>query len=283
MSSPTRVPPPADPFPVRREVAETGSTSADLVAAVIADDGAWPHLSALRTDHQVAGRGRAGRGWITPPGSALTFSVLVRPWRPRREWATLSLVAGLAVVRAVRALPTATDGPLDAALKWPNDVLLRGGGPAGDEADVEGWGGARKVAGILAEVVPGREAVVVGIGVNVGQRELPVPWATSLALAGVDIAPRELMDAVGHELVALLAVWEDGGFDAVRDEVAAATDTLGLQVAIDLGVAVEDDDGAQRLTGLAEALDADGRLVVVTPDGARHAVAAGDVVHTRRA
>lgn len=274
--------PAASPYPTLVEVAETGSTSSDLVAAILADDGAWPHLSALRTDHQAAGRGRAGRTWTTPPGTSATFSVVLRPGRPRAEWATLSLVAGLAVARALRAPRTVGAGPsVDAALKWPNDVVLRSpaSGPDPAAGDLPGWGSTRKVAGILAETVPGRDAVVVGIGVNVAQREaadLPVPWATSLALEGVTTTPREVTHAVGRELAALTAAWEAGGLAALHDDVVAATDTIGRDVAVDLG------DGVV-LTGRASGIEPDGRLVVVTADGATHPVSAGDVVHARRA
>lgn len=274
--------PAASPYPTLVEVVETGSTSSDLVAAILADDGAWPHLSALRTDHQAAGRGRAGRTWTTPPGTSATFSVVLRPGRPRAEWATLSLVAGLAVVRALRALRTLGVGSsVDAALKWPNDVVLRSRASSPDPAtdDLPGWGGTRKVAGILAETVPGRDAVVVGVGINVAQRgaaDLPVPWATSLALAGVTTTPREVTHAVGRELAALTAAWEADGLAALHDDVVAATDTIGRDVAVDLG------DGVV-LTGRASGIEPDGRLVVVTADGATHPVSAGDVVHARRA
>lgn len=269
--------PATSPFATLVEVAETGSTSSDLVAAILADDGAWPHLSALRTDHQAAGRGRAGRTWTTPPGTSATFSVALRPGRPREEWATLSLVAGLAVVRALGALEAERGPAPRAALKWPNDVVLL---PAADEGapDLPGWGATRKVAGILAETVPGRDAVVLGIGVNVAQRspaELPVPWATSLALAGVVSTPRAVALAIGAELAALTAAWEADGLAALHDDVVAATDTIGRDVAVDLG------DGVV-LAGRATGLEPDGRLVVATPDGGRHAVAAGDVVHARR-
>ena len=270
--------PAASPCFTLVEVAETGSTSSDLVAAILADDGAWPHLSVLRTDHQAAGRGRAGRTWTTPPGTSATFSVVLRPGRPRAEWATLSLVAGLAVVRALRALGA---GPnVDAALKWPNDVVLRSRTSAPDLAtdDLPGWGTTRKVAGILAETVPGRDSVVVGIGVNVAQRavaDLPVAWATSLALAGVTVTPREVALDVGRELASLTATWERGGLAALHDDVVAATDTIGREVAVDLG------DGVV-LAGRASGIEPDGRLVVVTPDGQAHPVSAGDVVHARR-
>lgn len=150
-------------------VDETSSTNDDLLAARTADPAAWPHLAALRAHHQSAGHGRLGRTWTTPPGEALTISVVVEPGdRPREEWPGLSLVAGLAAARACgRLVPGA-----DIALKWPNDVVVRLD-PAdrhgtNDDDDPPGWSGIRKLGGVLAQA--GSDAVVLGIGVNVGQR-----------------------------------------------------------------------------------------------------------------
>ena len=109
-------------------VATAGSTNSDLAAARRADPTQWPHLSVLRADHQDAGRGRLDRDWVTPPGQALTFSTVLVSSRPREEWASLTALGGLAVVRAVRILGA------DAALKWLNDAVLRGA-----PAALPGW------------------------------------------------------------------------------------------------------------------------------------------------
>lgn len=262
------------------------STSSELVAAVRADPDAWPHLSVLVARDQQAGRGRSGREWVTAPGTALTCSVLLRPAVPARALAWVTLIAGLAVARAAGdLLAAAADDRREAArvgIKWPNDVLVLGAG----EADVEGWERDRKMAGILAETVPGRPGdVVLGIGVNVAQRadQLPVPWATSLHLAagpapgaarvGVD----DVLDTVGPHLTGLLRRWEAAGGDAeaagLAAEVRAACVTLGREVRVEL-------PGAGVVTGTATGLDSGGRLLVDTGDGVR-AVAAGDVRHVR--
>ena len=169
-------------------------------------------------------------------------------------------------MRAVRALGA------DAALKWPNDVVMRG---AGEE--ILGWGTSRKLAGVLAEVardVEGADAVILGIGVNVGQQELPVPWATSLALVGLDIAPEALLTAIGQELGTLWETWEAGGAAALQAEVVAASDTLGRAVSVERL-------GAQTLHGKAEALDGEGRLLLRLADGSLAVIASGDVHHLR--
>ena len=254
------------PFSRVLTVAQAGSTNSDLAAARAANPAQWPHLSALRAVHQDAGRGRLDRQWVTPPGRALTFSTVLLPSRPREEWASLTTLGGLAVVRAVRALGA------DAALKWPNDVVVRG---AGEE--ILGWGTSRKLAGVLAEVardVEGADAVILGIGVNVGQQELPVPWATSLALVGLDIAPEALLTAIGQELGTLWETWEAGGAAALQAEVVAASDTLGRAVSVERL-------GAQTLHGKAEALDGEGRLLLRLTDGSLAVIAFGDVHHLR--
>ena len=128
---------------------------------------AKPPGTVLITDYQSAGRGRQGRTWTAPPGSGIAMSILVRPEGidPAR-WTWLSLLAGLAVSDGIRRT-----ADLPAVLKWPNDVLVA----------------ERKVCGILSERVDTSlgAACVVGIGINVGLAEdqLPVPTATSLAIA----------------------------------------------------------------------------------------------------
>jgi BirA family biotin operon repressor/biotin-[acetyl-CoA-carboxylase] ligase len=168
------------------------------------------------------------------------------------------------VVRTLRS----TAG-LQAGLKWPNDVLV---GP---------MPGARKVAGILAEVATSRPpALVLGVGLNVTTTEsdLPVPTATSLRIEGSATTDRDtLLRALLRELAAVLTRWQEAGGDVVGSGLAAEVRevclTLGRPVRVEL-------PGGQPLVGVAEELADDGRLVVRTPDGAVP-VPAGDVVHLR--
>ena len=262
----------------RVEVVETSpSTNTDLVAAVRADPAAWPAPSALIAEHQTAGRGRAGRSWETPARAGLTVSVVLRPQVPAGTLGWLPLLAGLAVVRTV------SDGGVTAAVKWPNDVLL----PAVDT--VAGLGLYRKVAGILAEVVPApapadgaARAVVLGIGLNVSQSadELPVPTATSLALAGYPRPDRtDVLVRMLGEVHAVVRRWEQAGGDAAAagllDEYTAVSATLGTRVRAELA------GGAGVLEGEAVGLDESGALVVRAESGEERAVTAGDVWHLR--
>jgi len=114
-----------------------------------------------------------GRSWVSEPGAALTFSVLLRPGSvPASRLGWLPLLAGVAVATAVRSVAR-----VPATLKWPNDVL------AGD----------RKLAGILAE--QSGDAIVIGIGLNVATpaAALPVSAATSLLVEGSDAAREPLL------------------------------------------------------------------------------------------
>lgn len=267
---------PAGPLRRCAVLPAAGSTSTELLARVAAD-AAWADGGLLVAEHQQAGRGRAGHTWTTPPGAALTLSLAVRPGVPRARWGWLPLLTGLAVVRAVRA-----GTGLAAGLKWPNDVLL----PAADGAELPGWGRYRKVAGILAEVVPGPGAadgtggaVVLGIGLNVAQEpaELPVPSATSLVAAGAaGIDRTALLLAVVTEVDAVLGAWRERGGDVAGLDAAVADVclTLGAQVQATLP------DGAL-LRGTATRIAADGALVLRDAAGAERMLLAGDVRHVR--
>ncbi len=234
-----------------RTVTETGSTNADVLAAI--DRGERLDGTVLRTDHQTAGRGRMDRRWDAPPGTNLLASLCFGdvPAEP----AELTQAVGLAAVRAVDRLhPAGLDGGIAkrAGLKWPNDVLL----------------GDSKLAGVLAQR-SARGPVVVGIGLNVG-------WAPegSACLArefGIAIDPATLLDILLAELD------EHLGLDSAsrRARYVARLHTLGRTVRIQRPAG---DD----LVGVAEGVDESGRLLVrSTKSEAVIEVDVGDIVHLR--
>lgn len=253
---------------------ETGSTNADVAAA--ARDGE-PEGLVVVAERQTAGRGRLGRCWESPARAGIATSVLLRPGQadPARGWSPaplsgygwLPLLAGVALVGAVARL-----AELDAALKWPNDLLLDGA----------------KCAGILAETVPspggGPPAVVLGVGLNVTTRrdELPVNPnglpATSLRLAGAAATDRDpLLRELLREIARWYARWRAAGGDAEASGLRAAY--LESCATPRRAVRVLLPDGGE-LTGTATTVDGAGRLVVRTTDGDRP-IAAGDVRHLR--
>ena len=147
---------------------QVGSTND--AARELAEQGAAEGTLAL-AETQTAGRGRSGRRWITPPGSGLAFSLVLRPTLPLVQLPRLTMLAGLAACEGIERA-----AGVDSRLKWPNDVLV----------------GGRKVAGILAESSLSGEHldyVVLGIGVNVNAS--PPPEA-------VDFPATSLAEAAGH-------------------------------------------------------------------------------------
>ncbi|MFJ6794716.1 biotin--[acetyl-CoA-carboxylase] ligase [Streptomyces sp. NPDC091268] len=241
-------------------VAATGSTNSDLAARAER----LPEGAVLVAEEQTAGRGRLDRSWVAPARSGLFFSVLLKPGPevPAERWGWLTLLAGVAVAGGLSRA-----AGVDTALKWPNDLLV---GVEGEE---------RKVGGILAERVA--DGVVIGIGLNVTltEDELPVDTAGSLALAKAAVTDREpLLKSVLRSLEQWYGDWRAAGGDpaasGLQETYAAGCATLGRHVRAEL-------PGGRTLTGTAEAVDAEGRLVVRTAEGQREAVGAGDVVHLR--
>src|SRR5690242_6705134 len=119
----------------------------DLVAA-LADDGA-PEGSCVVTDEQTAGRGRAGRTWVAPPGTCILLSALLKPDVPPERLGQLSILLAVAVARLVER-----QAGRGAKIKWPNDVLVDGA----------------KISGVLANArlpAGGTPRVTIGIGLNV--------------------------------------------------------------------------------------------------------------------
>ena len=246
-----------------------GSTNDELVARAAE----LPEFSVVVTDNQTAGRGRLGREWIAPPGATLAISVLLRPVLPHGEplslehYGWLPLISGLAMARAVASL--LPDGEERTGLKWPNDVQVDGA----------------KICGILAELVPSGDAVIIGAGLNVSMtaEQLPIPTATSLALGGATLVGDELRDAALSRYLENLRSLYSGfvrlGADAegsgVLELLTETCTTLGKEVLVHL-------PGGSELRGTATSIDRSGRLVVRgSRDGHSVAVAAGDVTHVR--
>ena len=188
------------------------------------------HGTLVTADEQSAGRGRQGRAWTAPPGSAVLMSLILRDLDERH--ALLPLAAAVAVCEAC---VDASPAPL---VKWPNDV----------------WIEERKVAGILIEGRPQAGWAVLGIGVNVTTESFPpelAEIATSLRLAGYDTAPAALLPA----LLSALDRWIGAPPEAVLD-AWRSRDALK-------GERVRWADGE----GVADGIDDSGTLRVRTGDG----------------
>jgi BirA family transcriptional regulator, biotin operon repressor / biotin---[acetyl-CoA-carboxylase] ligase len=209
------------------------TTSTNDRARELAAAGA-PHGTLVTAGAQSAGRGRQGRTWSAPPGRALLMSIVLLD-----PPSLLPLAAAVAVAE--------TAGP-QAAIKWPNDVLL----------------GGRKVAGILAEGRPQQGWAVLGVGLNVAVRPGDLPEELRDTAAGLGLQPADVEAVLARLLAALqrtLSLDPGAVLDAWRDRDAL------------LGRAISWSTGRGRAGGI----DGAGRLIVELADGGRTALEAGEV------
>lgn len=229
-----------------------GSTNDEALAWAAADT---PDLSVVIADEQTAGRGRLNRKWFTPKGTALAFSVVLRPTPEERPH--LTRIVGLAALAVAGSLQK---HGLNSRIKWPNDVLIQD----------------RKVCGILTESVwsgDDIDCVVIGIGVNVLKGAVP---------------PRELLQFPATSLEDELGQAPDRA-EILRDILASLVelrphlrteeflkqweDLLALRGEI---VQVETEK-TPTITGQISGLDSDGSLKVRNEHGEFVTVRFGDV------
>jgi BirA family biotin operon repressor/biotin-[acetyl-CoA-carboxylase] ligase len=207
-------------------------------------------------EEQTAGRGRAGRPWLTAHGTALAFSLLLRPATSAARGGELSMLAGLAVCEAVEQ---AIGRP--AVLKWPNDILV----------------GGKKTGGILVEAAATAggerlEYALLGIGLNVTSappdHAVDFPATALETEAGRPVDRLRLLRAILERLEAHYPLLANGR-DRLHGQWAARLAWLGENVV----ARTPDGDRA----GRAEGTDADGALVVRLDSGVAVRVVAGDV------
>lgn len=238
-----------------RVVQRCGSTNSVLLAQ---PPGVHPVL--LAAEEQTAGRGRRGRRWHSAARGGITFSFALKVARPPRELAALSLVAGVAAARVLRALGAS------ASLKWPNDLVVEGA----------------KLGGILVETRAAGKAslAVIGVGLNYRREEgLARRLQRRVAFLEDLVRPLPARNALIREIAAQLRAgveaFEARGLEAVRAEWLALHAHAGQRIRVRLA------DGRQ-LSGVARGLAEDGALQLSTRAGLR-AVRSGRVVWARPA
>ena len=205
-------------------------------------------------EKQTGGKGRLGRAWTSPAGSGIWFSVLLRPGFLPEQTASLTLLIGLAVCKAIRK----TAG-CRAMIKWPNDVVI----------------GSRKVCGILTEMAAEMERVnyvVAGIGVNANILSFPGELqakATSLLLeTGSPVDRAALLREILKQLEFYLNRQKTDGA-GVLEQYRSLCVTLGRKVGFTRG--------GTPMTGTAADISPTGELMVRCEDGAVLPVFSGEV------
>ena len=219
-----------------------GSTNDE--ARRLAEAGA-PHGTVVHADEQMAGRGRLGRAWFSPPGN-LYVSVLLRIDLPPSRGPELSFLAALTVADTVDALlPKQTR----AALKWPNDVLVNDG----------------KIAGILIGQLEG--AQIIGIGLNILNAPRNTPYKTAALVSAGGLATVDgARDILLERLRAHLTAWSEFGFEPIRAAWLARAHPIGTKLRASIGGRTEE--------GTFAGLGPDGALLLDTNDGQRRIVSA---------
>lgn len=234
-------------------------TSTNDVLAALAQNGA-PAGTMVIADYQSQGKGRLGRRWLAPQGTSLLFSLLFRPSWPPEKAAWLTMIAGLAVVKAVETLYE-----LIPRLKWPNDLLL---------SSRDQW---LKFGGMLLEAQMTEErldASILGIGINVNVRPGQLPQsgfpATSLLHESGQQMERPVLL---NEVLAAL----EGGYESAELGHSPLKAWQGKLVTLGQTVSVAQVGRRLPLIGIAVDTDKLGRLIVREESGREHVVAAGDV------
>jgi BirA family biotin operon repressor/biotin-[acetyl-CoA-carboxylase] ligase len=231
---------------------EIGSTNDE--ARRLAQAGA-PEGTLVAADTQTAGKGRAGRRWLTPPGTGLAFSLVLRPALAPAHAVRLTMLAGVAAAEAVESVSMRP-----VALKWPNDVLVEGAKA----------GGILVESGLMGDRL---NYAVVGIGLNVSAAPPPevVDFpATALQTAGAPRVNRwHLLRAILTRMEAHYPLLTSSNAEAMAELWAARLAWLGESVAVR---GLEGD-----VVGRAEGVAADGALIIRLPSGEARRVLAGDV------
>lgn len=225
--------------------------STNRYAKKLAGQGA-AHGTMVLADTQTAGRGRRGHSWISPAGSSISMTLILRPDVPPAQVAKISLLTALATANAIRRVTG-----LDVRIKWPNDIVA----------------GGRKVCGMLMEMdaTPEKVAsVVAGVGINVHQTQFPEEIAHSASsldlLAGRRISRADIVRAFLQEYERVWALGDEAMMRAYRERSA----TIGQRVQV-IGL-----NGTY--TGTAQDVTDSGSLLVrADEDGGVREVLAADV------
>ncbi len=230
-------------------------SSTNDLAKQLASEGC-PHGTLVTAERQTAGRGRRGRTWVSPKGESVYMSLVLRPKLPPSSASMVTLVAAMAVAAGLKK----TAG-IDGQIKWPNDLVT----------------GGRKISGILTEMSAELDCihyVIIGIGINVGQKEFPeelAGCATSLRMeTGQPVNRCRVAAAVMEAFEEYYEKYEKAGdMSLLMEEYNRELAGMGGRVRV-LAPGGE-------YCGISKGIDREGRLLVDREDGSREAVASGEV------
>ena len=228
--------------------------STNIQAKRLAEEGA-AHGTLVVAGRQEAGRGRRGRSWESPEKDGIFMTILLRPEFQPKEASMLTIIAAMAVTKAVREMTG-----ICAEIKWPNDIIVNG----------------KKICGILTEMSTEIDAinyVVVGIGINVSNQKFEseaAEIATSLAIeSGKVIHRTKLIEAVWEQFEIYYDKFcRTGDLSEIREEYNAYLVNMDRKVRVL--------DPKEPFTGISKGITEKGELIVILGDEAR-LVSSGEV------
>ena len=228
-----------------KKLAENGAVNGTLVIA----------------EQQDAGKGRRGRSWVSPKGSGIWMTYILRPEILPAKASMLTLVAALAVAAGIQKICEQNHAAVECRIKWPNDIVING----------------KKIVGILTEMSANPDAVnyvVIGIGINVHTNS----FDASIAATASSIDRETGKYIQRSELVALVSCYLQEYY-----EIFLKTgDLTGLideydQMLVNIGREVRIIDPGRERTGIARGIDTQGELLVEREDGTIETVFSGEV------
>ncbi len=216
-----------------------------------------PDGSIVICEEQTAGKGRLARAWTSTQGKGIWMSVIIRPEIPPTKAPQLTLVAAVAVTRAIEDI-----ADVRAEIKWPNDLLING----------------KKCTGILTELqadIDRVHAIILGIGVNVNQQPSDFPEeiqsiATSIQMVtGKPVDRAELVARILHHLEIYTDLYVQHGFEPLKILWESYSCTLGKRIK---AIMIH-----QQIEGVALGITNEGILQVKTDDGEIHGIYSADI------
>ena len=206
------------------------------------------------TDFQSGGKGRLGRQWVSPPGSGIAMSVLLKPDDNFTHIQCVTLCAGLAVCKAINSLCT-----LNSLIKWPNDIVI----------------GNKKVCGILTEAVTDNgkiKSIIVGIGINVTNDSFPDDISYKATSLLSETSVRYSRSELAKEIFIEFEKQYVNLLKGKLDEIIKEYENLCVNIGREACIVSKDSEIKGKAVGISE----NGELLISTGDEIK-AVSSGEV------
>jgi BirA family biotin operon repressor/biotin-[acetyl-CoA-carboxylase] ligase len=246
----------------RNELWESiGSTNTR--AAELAAEGA-PEGVIVLARHQMAGRGRLGRTWVSPVDAGLYMSLILRPRQPQSQIPLLTIAAGVAVADAIRSVCE-----LEVGLKWVNDIIYDRRKVGGILAEMPALGSATPEAKLLPQ------AVIVGIGININLKQEDIPDELTSRIDSLSRIKNEDVDP--NRVAAAIAKAFESTSQLLNPATSQQLTKRWRDLSITIGQMIVTENSERKLEGKAVDITDSGALIVQLADGSHITLHAGEI------